>query len=128
VVTATGRRHSLPLATIRRLREGVVLINAGHGRDEIDIDGLRRETEAEDQLSPRVQRYRLGDRTVVVLADGNPLNIVLNSGSQEPVLLHFAVLGLGLEWLARSEAPAGELALPAAIEEDAARLALAVLA
>lgn len=127
VVTATGRRHSLPVPTLRTLRDGAVLINAGHGRDEIDIDGLRREADAEDQVGPRVVRYRLGGRTLVVLADGNPLNIVLNSGSHEPVLLHFAVLGLALEWLAGHDAPAGELRLPGAIEEDAARLALGVL-
>jgi hypothetical protein len=64
---------------------------------------------------------------VVVLANGNPLNIVMNSGSQEPVLLHFAVLGLGLEWMVRNTPAAGEIQLPAEIEAEAARVALAVL-
>ncbi|MFZ5476017.1 MAG: NAD(P)-dependent oxidoreductase [Myxococcota bacterium] len=127
IVTATGRRHALPLSTLRRTRDGVVLINAGHSDDEIDIGGLRRESVAIDQVSPRVVRYRIDGRTLVVLADGNPLNIVLNSGSQEPVLLHFAVLGLALEWLAAHTPEPGEVALPAAIEEEAARVALSVL-
>jgi adenosylhomocysteinase len=128
LVTAGGARHSLPLALLREARDGAILINAGHGADEIDIDGLRAEAEAEDQVGPRVVRYQLpkGPR-LVVLADGNPLNIVMNSGSQEPVLLHFAVLGLGLEWLARAEVSPGEVALPAAIEAAAAEVALAVL-
>jgi adenosylhomocysteinase len=127
IVTATGQRHSLPLDVLKNARDGVVLINAGHSDDEIDIAGLIRASDAIDQVSPRVVRYRLGGRTLVVLADGNPLNIVLNSGSQEPVLLHFAVLGLALEWLATRTPPPGEVALPASIEEEAARVALAVL-
>lgn len=127
IVAATGRRHSLSVAAMRELRDGVVLISAGHGADELDVAGLRAEAEAVDQVSARVVRYRLGGRNVVVLGDGNPLNIVLNSGSQEPVILHFAVLGLALEWLAKNDAPDGELALPDAIEEEAARAALVAL-
>lgn len=127
VVTATGRRHSLTVPMMRELRDGAILINAGHGADEMDIAGLRDEADAVDQLSARVVRYRLGTRTLVVLGDGNPLNIVMNSGSQEPVLLHFTLLGLALEWLTRNGAPAGEVALPLALEEEAARLALKAL-
>ncbi len=128
LVTAGGGRHSLPLALLRQARTGAILINAGHGADEIDIEGLRREATEVDQVGARVVRYQLADGPrLVVLADGNPLNIVLNSGSQEPVLLHFAVLGLGLEWLASADLPPGEVALPASIEAAAAEVALAVL-
>jgi adenosylhomocysteinase len=126
VVTATGTRHALPLDAIRGLREGAVLINAGHGSDEIDVAGLAAEATTIDHIGPRVVAYQLpaGPR-VVVLAGGNPLNIVMNSGSQEPVLLHFAVLGLGLEWLTRHEPPSGEVRLPPELEATAAEFALA---
>lgn len=127
VVTATGCRHALPLAALRRCRDGVVVVNVGHGGDEVDVEGLKREADGRDEVGPRVVRYRLGGRQVVVLGDGHPLNIVLNAGSQEPVLLHFALLGLGLEWLTRHDAPPGELSLPAGMEEDAATAALSVL-
>jgi hypothetical protein len=63
-----------------------------------------------------------------VLGDGHPLNIVLNSGSPEPVLLHFAVLGLTLEWLvAQGNLPAGEVPVAPDIEDRAARFALRAL-
>ena len=128
IVTATGTRHALSVATLTDARDGVVVINAGHGSDEIDIEGLQKVAEAVDVIGPRVVRYRLkGGRQVVVLGAGNPLNIVLNSGSQEPVLLHFAVLGLALEWLTKHTAPAGELTLPPEIEDQAALAALRVL-
>ena len=129
VVTATGKTHSLPTEIIRQCRDGVVLINAGHGANEIDVAGLARDAKGVDHVSPRVVRYRMPDgRHVVVLAQGNPLNIVMNSGSQEPVLLHFALLGLGLEWLTRNTPTPGEIILPEEIEQEAARAALTVLA
>jgi adenosylhomocysteinase len=128
LVTAGGARHSLPMELLREARTGAVLINAGHGADEIDVDGLARTAEAIDQVGPRVVGYQLpGGPKLMVLAGGNPLNIVMNSGSQEPVLLHFAVLGLGLEWLTRHTPPPGEVALPPALEATAAEVALSVL-
>ncbi|MDP2316123.1 MAG: NAD(P)-dependent oxidoreductase [Pseudomonadota bacterium] len=128
IVTAGGVRHSLPVALLREANDGAVLINAGHGADEIDVEGLEAEADAVDQVGPRVVGYQLaGGPRLVVLAGGNPLNIVMNSGSQEPVLLHFAVLGLGLEWLATHNLPAGEVALPPELEARAAEVALSVL-
>ncbi len=128
VVTATGVRHTLSALAMCHIHDGAVLLSAGHGGDEIATDWLRTEAESIDNVGPRVVRYRLGDgRHLTVLADGNPLNIVLNSGSPEPVLLHFAILGLALEWLARNAAAPGELPLPAEIETDAAAIALATL-
>jgi len=126
LVTASGGRHCLPIAALRGARDGAVLINAGHGADEIDVAALAAEADAVDQIGPRVVGYRLpAGPKLVVLAGGNPLNIVMNSGSQEPVLLHFVVLGLTLEWLVGRALPAGEVALPAAIEAAAAEAALA---
>jgi adenosylhomocysteinase len=128
IVTAGGVRHSLPLELLREARTGAVLVNAGHGADEIDVDGLARASEGVDQIGPRVVGYQLPDGPkLMVLAGGNPLNIVMNSGSQEPVLLHFAVLGLGLEWLTRNTPPPGEVALPPSLEASAAEVALGVL-
>lgn len=128
LVTATGRARVVTPESLARCRDGVVLINAGHGGDEIDVEGLRATAAALDEVSPRVARYRLpSGRHVVLLGAGHPLNIVMNSGSQEPVLLHFALLGLALEWFTRHDPPPGEVALPDELEEAAARAALAVL-
>ncbi len=129
VVTATGRRHAISVQHLRDLRNGVVLVNAGHGGDEIDIDGLKAAASSGIEIGDNCTRYRIGGGPwLSVLGDGHPLNIVTNAGSPEPVLLHFAVVALTLEWLAR-ETPRtrGELPVPRAIEEEAARLALAAL-
>lgn len=128
IVTCTGRRSVITPDTLRGARDGVVLINAGHGGDELDVPAIKAAATSVDQISDHVVGYKLeeGPR-LVLLSDGHPLNIVMNSGSPEPVLLHFAVLGLTLEWLTRATPAPGEHIVPLAIEQEAAGLALQAL-
>jgi adenosylhomocysteinase len=107
------------------LRDGTILLNAGRGDNEIAVKELRRVAEQAEQVSNQVVRYQLTDgRRITVLGGGNPLNIVLNAGSPEPILLHFAALALVLEWAARTELPPGETIIPTNIERQVAELAL----
>jgi adenosylhomocysteinase len=128
VVTATGRPGAVSLEALRGARDGLVLVNAGHGGNEIDVEGIRRSAVRSDHVAAQVARYQLEHgRAVTVLGDGHPLNIVTNSGSPEPVLLHFAVLGLTLEWLCRNAPAAGEVLVPEEVENEAAAFALDAL-
>lgn len=128
VVTATGRSGSITVEALQNARDGVVLLNAGHGGDEIDISAIARVADRVDNIAEQVVRYRIEDGPrVTVLADGHPLNIVLNNGSPEPVLLHFAVLGMSLEQLATLDLSAGEVAVPEELEAEAALIALECL-
>jgi adenosylhomocysteinase len=126
VVTATGKRRALTLEDLRGARDGVVVLNAGTGDDEVDVAGIRRAAVAEDHVAPQVVVYKLeaGPR-VAVLGQGHPLNIVLNSGSPEALLLKYTLAGLTLAWLvAEGEGLCGEVSVPAALESEAASLAL----
>jgi adenosylhomocysteinase len=128
LVTATGQSRAVGLEHLSRARDGLVLLNAGHGGDEIDTHNLRQASAQVEHVAERVVRYRLhGGPRVTVLGGGHPLNIVLNSGSPEPVLLQFALLGLALDWIAHSTHPAGEVPVPSALEDQAAILALQAL-
>jgi adenosylhomocysteinase len=126
VVTATGHAGVLRASQLDNARDGIVLVNAGRGGDEIDIDGIRRAATRMDHVADQVVRYRMeSGRRINVLGNGHPLNIVLNSGSPEPVLLAFAVIGLSLERIAGGlRLPAGEVVIPEEIEARAAQLAL----
>ncbi len=127
-VTATGRPGAVPVDAMARARSGLVLVNAGHGGDEIAVAELPEVAERAVEISRYCTRYKLpAGPWLTVLAGGHPLNIVVNAGSPEPVLLHFAVLGLTLEWLAHKPVEPGEIQLPASIERRAAELALAAL-
>ena len=128
VVTSTGQRHAIGRSEFSSIRDGAVLLNAGHGGDEIDVQGIRAEAVHADQVSEQVTRYRMeSKRHITVLGGGHPLNIVLNSGSPEPVLLHYAVLGLTLEWLLKCKQGSGEIIVPDEVEREAAVLALSAL-
>ncbi len=131
-VTATGHAGALTVHDVADAADGLVLLNAGTGGDEIDIKGLTSVAERVDHVADSVVRMRLETgTTVTILGGGHPLNIVLNSGSPEPILLHFAVAGLALEWLVGDSggmAGTGEVAVPRAVEEAAARAALDALA
>ena len=82
-----------------------------------------------DQIAENVVGYQLEDGpSVTVLANGNPLNIVLNAGSPEPVLLHFAVATLALEGLVVSDLKPGETLVTNTIETQAAVMALQTIA
>jgi len=108
-VTATGREGAVTVEHLAELKSGVVLVNAGHGADEIDVAGLEAEAVEGDQLSELCLRLRLRPKGpwLTVLAGGNPLNIVMNAGSPEPVLMQFALLGLTMEWQASGELDLG---------------------
>jgi adenosylhomocysteinase len=128
LVTATGHGRAVPIEHLIRARDGLILLNAGHGGDELDMDGLRQASAQVDHVSEQVVRYRLhGGPRVTVLGDGHPLNIVLNSGSPEPVLLQFALLGMALDWVANSPLPPGILRVSDALEDQVAALALQAL-
>jgi adenosylhomocysteinase len=128
VVTATGKRDVIPVDALTEARDRLVLVNAGTGGAEVDVTGIKRQAERVDHIADGVVRYRLETgRVVTVLGDGHPLNIVLNSGSPEPVLLHFAVVGLALEWLAKADLSPGEVCVPTDLEDHAASVALKAL-
>ncbi|MBA2321763.1 MAG: hypothetical protein H0V89_11485, partial [Deltaproteobacteria bacterium] len=113
-ITATGRKGAIGVHDLASARDGLVLLNAGHGGDEIDVDAIRTAAVRADNVADQVVRYRLeSGARVTLLGGGNPLNIVLNSGSPEPVVLHFAVVGLALERLAGEARLAnGEVVVP----------------
>ena len=128
VVTCTGRPAIITGEQLLSARDGIVLVNAGHGADEIDVESIRAGATKVDEVSEKVVRYTLPDGpTVVLLADGNPLNIVTNSGSPEPVLLNFALLGLTLEWLSTRHLSPGESIVSSELESAAAKLAIQAL-
>ncbi len=127
LVTATGQPGAVTADHLMgAAASGLVLVNAGHGGNEVDIESIRRASQRVDHVADQVARYQLEDGTrVTVLGDGHPLNIVLNAGSPEPVLLHFAVLGLALEWLAVAEGLDNvEITVPEHLETLAAQTAL----
>jgi adenosylhomocysteinase len=128
IVTATGKGGVMGKRQIERARHGVIFANAGKDGHEIDVSELRLSATTVDHISEHVVRYHFENgKSATLLGNGHPLNIVMNSGSHEPVLLHFGVVGLTLEYLLTNDLENAAQIVPIGIERQAAQEALFAL-
>jgi adenosylhomocysteinase len=130
-VTVTGSRAVLGAEHFARMPDGAVLANAGHFDVEIDLEALRAAaTGGVRQALPLVSQYDLGDLLLNLLADGRVVNLAAGQGHPSSVMdMSFANQALAAEHLARDGAglPRAVLPVPAAVDEEVARLKLASL-
>jgi adenosylhomocysteinase len=128
-ITATGSRDVIAAEHLPVLRDGAILANAGHFDVEIDVRALSEAAiKLTTQVRPHTDEYLLADgRRLLLLAEGRVVNLVAAEGNPPQVMdVTFAIQALALGWLAGAGAtlPAGVHAVPAAIDEQIARLTL----
>lgn len=95
VITATGIRNALTQLHFHRCKDGVLLANAGHFSDEIDVKSLFKNAKYLEQLSENIKKIRLSTKTIYLLNDGNLLNLAAADGNPIEVM----DMGLGLQSL-----------------------------
>ncbi len=134
IITATGTREVIGAAELALLPDGAMLANAGHFDVEIDVRALAGQAvEVNPAVRPHAAEYVLADgRRLILLAEGRVVNLVAGEGNPAAVMdTSFAVQALALAWLADSGPGSGQpgcvLAVPQAIDEEAAGLTLASL-
>ncbi|MFL5868026.1 MAG: adenosylhomocysteinase [Thermoleophilaceae bacterium] len=130
-VTVTGSRNVIRREHFERMKDGVVLANAGHFDVEIDLDGLREVAAgpARDVL-PLIEQYDVDGRRLNLLAHGRVVNLAAGEGHPPAAMdMSFANLALAVEHLLRQrdELGPGVLAVPKEIDEEIARLKLGSL-
>jgi adenosylhomocysteinase len=129
-LTTTGDRDVLTAEHFRSMRDGAVIANAGHFDVEVDVEALAAQAVAvHRRVRPQVDAYELADgRRLLLLAEGRVANLAAADGHPAAVMdISFAVQALTLEWLARTELPAGVHEVPAGIDDEVARTKLAAL-
>jgi len=134
VVTATGKHLIIGKVHWQAVRDGAIFLNVGHWPEELDLDSLNSLADTVDDLDMKTQRFHLFDKQGVekrlyVVAEGNPANIVLLTGSVEPTLIHLATEALCLSYLAKHGASLGqgEHLVPYEVEQNSSILALEAL-
>jgi adenosylhomocysteinase len=129
-VTVTGSRGVLRAEHFERMKDGAVLANAGHFDVEIDLEALAELADEVREVRPHVESYELDGRRLHLLARGRVVNLAAAEGHPAAVMdVSFAIQALCVEEIVRR---AGELApgvhtVPAAIDDEVARLKLAAL-
>lgn len=129
-ITATGNREVLTEEHFAAMRDGAVLVNAGHFDVEIDVVGLASAAvELRRWVRPHVDEYVLaGGRRLLLVAEGRLANLSAAEGHPAAVMdMSFAVQALTLEWLVGRTLGPGVHDVPAHIDAEVARTKLATM-
>ncbi len=132
-VTATGNAGVIREEHFAVMKDGVVLVNAGHFDLEVDVAWIAAHaTSRRSDVRPHVDEYLMPNgRRLLVLAEGRVANLAAAEGHPAAVMdISFAVQALCAEGLlshAPGEIPPGVLEVPAHIDREVARLKLAAM-
>jgi adenosylhomocysteinase len=130
-ITTTGNTGVIGKQHFPKMKEGAILANAGHFNVEIDINWLAKHADRHVQRDG-IDSYTLKGKTVHVLAEGRLVNLATPKGMGHPIEvmdLSFALQALCARYIAEhgEKLTGGVYEVPAAIDEEVARLKLASL-
>ena len=101
-ITCTGSYGVTRKEHINRMKDGVILCNAGHFDFEIDIGYLRSQDQKPKEIRPNIQQYTINGKRVYLLASGRVINLVGAEGHPPEVMaLSFANQLMSIVYLAK---------------------------
>ncbi len=95
VITVTGVKDILTQKNFYKLKDGVILANAGHFSDEIDVETLFKNAKSREQLNKNVTKVTVSDKVIFLLNNANLLNLAAADGNPIEIM----DMGLGLQSL-----------------------------
>ena len=129
VLTVTGVRHTLRREHFPLLKRNVLLANAGHFSEEIDVTALAELAAERQALRANVEGFRLADgRWLNLLGNGNIVNIACGDGHPAEIMdMSFALQLLAARHVVThaDSLAAGCHPVPADIDARVAQLKLA---
>jgi len=86
-ITTTGQKNVIPYSAIVKMKEGAILVNAGHFDVEIDVKTLMARARGVKQVRPNVDEVTLpSGRKVYLIAKGRIANLVAAEGHPPEVM------------------------------------------
>lgn len=127
-LTGTGNIHVLRREHLERMKDGVLLANAGHYDHEFDLESLKEMAVAVREVRKNITEYELEDgRRFHVLARGRLVNIAAGDGHPVEIMdLTFAIQALAAHYLVRNapDMAPGLQTIPEEIDDLVARTKL----
>jgi adenosylhomocysteinase len=125
-ITVTGNRDVVVEPHLQAMKDGAVLVNAGHFDVEIDVRWLAdHAARIRRQVRPHTDEYVLADgRRLLLLAEGRVANLGAAEGHPPAVMdMSFADQALTTAWLAQhhAELEPGVYDVPTAVDDEVAR-------
>jgi len=126
-VTCTGDIQVIEESSLKLMKDGAILANAGHFNVEIDIHALKKISQSRRRISDSIEEFTLDDgRRLYLLGEGRLVNLVCGEGHPAWVMdLSFSDQALALEYLTKNrDLPPALYPLPKELDEMVATLKL----
>lgn len=127
--TVTGCRDVITQEHFPKMKDGVILCNAGHFDVEINLKQLAAGSKSIDIVRPNIQAYEQPDgRRIHILAEGRLVNLAGGDGHPAEIMdMSFALQAMSVLYLAQhgKSLQPGVYNLPAEIDDRVASLLLA---
>lgn len=129
ILTVTGVRHTLELIHFEAMKDGVLIANAGHFRNEINVNALQGLAVEEAPMRDKVHGYKTPSGVwLYLIGDGNIVNIACADGHPAEIMdTSFALQALSVRYLVEhhAELSPGVYAVPDEIDQQVAQMKLA---
>lgn len=129
VLTVTGVSSTLDHAHFSVMKDGALIANAGHFRNEINVDALQALAVEQAPMRDRVHGYKTPSGTwLYLIGDGNIVNIACADGHPAEIMdTSFALQALSARYLVESQEDLlpGVYHVPDDIDQQVARMKLA---
>jgi adenosylhomocysteinase len=102
-ITCTGQKNIITAQHFRRMKNGVILANAGHFDNEIDVKKLFVESDKSYSIKPYLDCFNIHGRKIYLLCRGRVVNLVGAEGnSPEVMAMSFANQLLSILYISRN--------------------------
>jgi len=130
-VTTTGCKDILTAEHFKAMKNDAIVCNIGHFDCEIDVKWLEENCSKKTNIKPQVDRFTLGEKNIILLAEGRLVNLGCAMGHPSFVMsCSFAnqVLAQIDLWCNPGKYEVGVHMLPKTLDEEVARSHLGALA
>lgn len=123
-ITTTGNKDVIRLEHIMKMKDGVLLANAGHFNVEIDVESLRNTAQSRS-VRNNVEEFVLNGKRIYLIAEGRLVNLAAGDGHPVEVMdMSFSNQALCVRYIAENELSPGVYNVPDEIDEHVATLKL----
>jgi len=102
-ITCTGQKNVITAQHFRKMKNGVILANAGHFDNEIDVKKLCEESGKSYSIKPYLDCFNIYSRNIYLLCSGRVVNLVGAEGNPPEVMaMSFANQLLSILYISRN--------------------------
>lgn len=126
-ITATGNKDVIRVEHIKKMKNGVILCNAGHFNVEIDVKSLNKLSTPEE-VRENVQKYTIDNKKIYLLGEGRLVNLVCADGHPAEIMdLSFSLQVLSAQYVLTHELENAVIPVPRELDIAVAEHALSAL-